>query len=77
MFGAYGRAAMTVPVAAVVAGVLEFVFPFFLPYLGPEDGLLYRSFDWLSANALMLLLAAIAAGVLAAAYIESNPGVRR
>ena len=46
------------------------------PFVGPEEGLLYRSFDWLGTNALLIMLVAVAAGVLAGAAAESNPGVR-
>lgn len=76
MFGRYARAALTIPVAVVSAGILEFITPFFLPYVGAESSLLYRSFDWLGSNALLLMLVAVAAGVLAGAVAESTPGVR-
>jgi len=73
MFGAYARAALAVPIAVLVAGILEFVVPFFLPYMGPESSMLYRSFDFLAANSLFIMLVAIGAGVLARAYVESGP----
>lgn len=76
MFGAYIRAALTVVIAVFTAALLEYVIPFFLPYVGPEDGLLYQSFDWLTEYAVMLMLAAVAAGVLARASVESSAGVR-
>lgn len=76
MFGRYARAGLAIPVAVVCDGILEFIIPFFLPYMGAESSLLYQSFDWLAGNALFLMLAAIAAGVLAGAAAESSPGVR-
>ena len=76
MFGAYGRGALTIPVAVFSAAFLEYLTPFFLPFVGAEGSLLYRSFDWLGGNALIIMIVAIAAGVLARAAAESNPGVR-
>jgi hypothetical protein len=75
MFGRYARAALAIPIAVVCAGILEYILPFFLPFMA-KGGLLYRSFDWLGSNSLLLMLVAIAAGVLAGAAAESNPGVR-
>ena len=76
MFGAYVRGALTIVVAVFSAALLEYLTPFFLPFVGAEGSLLYRSFDWLGGNALLIMLVAIAAGVLARAAAESNPGVR-
>ena len=73
MFGSYLRAALTIPVALVAAGIIQFATPFFLPYMGPEASLLYRSFDFLGGNAFFIMLLAIAAGVLSRAYVESGP----
>lgn len=76
MFGAIARGALTIPIAVLVSGIIQFTTPFFLPYLGAQDSLMYRSFDYIGGNALFIMLAAIAAGMLARAYVESNPGVR-
>jgi hypothetical protein len=76
MFGAYGRAGLTIPIAVFAAGFLQYITPFFLPFMGPESSLLYRSFDYLGGNALIIMIVAVAAGVLARATVESNPGVR-
>ena len=76
MFGRYVRGALTIVVAVFSAALLEYLTPFFLPLVGPEESLLYRSFDWLGGNALLIMLVAVAAGVLARAAAESNPGVR-
>ena len=77
MFGRYGRAGLTIPVAVLMGGFLEFVLPFFLPLMGAEDGMLYQSFDFLSQYGVFIMLLAIGAGVLAGAYTESTPrGVR-
>lgn len=73
MFGSYLRAALTVPIAIVAAGIIQFATPFFLPYMGPQESLLYRSFDFLGGNALLIMLLAIGAGVMARAYLESGP----
>lgn len=74
MLGRYFRAGLTIGVAVLAAGILEFIIPFFLPYQGPETSMLYRSFDFLAENALFLMLLAIGAGVLARAVVESGPG---
>ena len=76
MFGAYARAALTIPVAVLMGGFLEFVLPYFLPLLGAEDGMIYSSFDFLSDYGVFIMLLAVGAGVLARAYVESTPGVR-
>lgn len=73
MFGAYVRGGLTVVVAVFAAALLEYITPLFLPFLGAQDTLLYRSFNWLGTNALLIMLVAIAAGVLARATVESNP----
>lgn len=77
MFGAYARAALAIPIAVLMGGFLEYVVPFFLPLMGSQDGLLYSSFDFLSQNGIFLMLLAVAAGVLARAYVESTSGVGR
>jgi len=55
---------------------LSFIGLFFLPYLGPTDGLLYRSFNGILDNALLIFLIGIGAAVIARAVVESNAGVR-
>ena len=72
MFGAYLRGALTIGVAVLSAAVLQFVVPFLLPYQGPEDSMLYSAFSGLAENALLIMLAAIAAGVLARSIVESR-----
>lgn len=72
MYGAWIRAGVTVPIAVLSAALLNFVIPYFEPYLGPEDSLIYQSFTALGDNSILLMLAAVAAGVLAAAVAESN-----
>ena len=74
MFGAYLRAALTIGVAVLSAAILQFIVPFFLPYQGAESSMLYNAFSTISDNALLLMLAGIAAGVLARSVVES--GVR-
>jgi len=43
MFGAYARAALAVPIAVLVGGIVEYALPFFLPLLGSESTMLYRT----------------------------------
>jgi len=74
MYGVWIRAGATVPIAVLIAALLNFILPYVLPYLGPEDEILYQSFAALQGNAIVLGLAAIGAGVLAAAVAESNAG---
>jgi len=75
MFGRYFRAPIEIGIAVLSAAILNFVVPFFLPFLGPEDSFLYQSFAAVANNALFIMLVAVAAGVLAAAVTESS-GVR-
>jgi hypothetical protein len=80
MFGAYLRAALTIGVAVISAAVFQFIVPYLLPYVaaqGVEDSnqtMLFNLFSALSDNALLIMLAAIAAGVLTRAVVESGPG---
>jgi len=76
MFGGYIRAVLNIGAAVLVASLLSFIALFFLPYLGPTDGLLYRSFNGILDNALFIFLIAIGAAVIARAVVESNAGVR-
>lgn len=72
MFGAYVRAAATLAFAVLAAAVLKFLVSPFLEYLGPESSLLYRSFNGLAENALIIMLIAVGAGVIARAVRESG-----
>ena len=74
MFGAYVRAGITIAVAVLAAAILGFLIPFFMPFMGPEDELLYQSFEALEEWALFIMLAAVAAGVLARSVVESGVG---
>lgn len=76
MYGAFARGGLEVVIAVFAGALLEYLTPFFLPFVGPESSLIYRSFDWLGSNAVLIMLVAVAAGVLARAAAESNPGVR-
>jgi hypothetical protein len=76
MFGAYIRATITVGIAVLSAAILKFIVPMLLPYIGPEDSYLYNAFNGVAQNALLIMLAAIAAGLIARAVAESNAGVR-
>lgn len=72
MFGAYARAAATIAFSVLAAAVLQFIVAPFLDFLGPTDSLLYRSFDGLAENALLIMLIAVGAGVIARAVTESR-----
>jgi hypothetical protein len=72
MFGAYARAALTIAFAVLIASVLQFVVSPLLTFLGPESSLLYRSFNGLAENALIIMLIAVGAGVIARAVTESG-----
>jgi hypothetical protein len=75
MFGNYVESALTIGVAVLSAAILQFIIPYLLPFQGPSDSMLYRAFDGIAENALLIMLVAIAAGVLARAVVESR-GVR-
>lgn len=75
MFGAYIRSTITVGIAVLTAAILQFITPYLLDYQGPSDGMLYRSFEGISENALFIMLLAILAGLLARAVVESDAGV--
>ena len=74
MYGVLLRAPLYAGAAVLIGGVLEFIMPFILPFLGPQDAMLYRSFDAIAEYGLLIMLAAVAAGVLARAVVESNVG---
>jgi O-antigen/teichoic acid export membrane protein len=74
MFGAYIRATITVGIAVLVAALLKFIAPFFYPYLGPEDSLIYQSFQGIADYGLFIMLLAIGAGLIARAVVESDAG---
>jgi F0F1-type ATP synthase membrane subunit c/vacuolar-type H+-ATPase subunit K len=76
MFGAYIRATITVGIAVLSAAILQFIVPRMLPYLGSQDSYLYNAFSGIASNALLIMLAAIGAGLIARAVTESNTGVR-
>lgn len=74
MWGAVARAALAVLVAALLAAVLEYFAGYVLPYLGPEDELLYVSFEAIAEHALTVMVAGVLAALVAAAVVESSPG---
>ena len=77
MFAAYIRAAITLGIAVVVGVLLQMLVPPFLAFQGPEDGLLYQSFEAVAEYGILLMVTAIGVGLLARAVVESNVGVRR
>jgi hypothetical protein len=76
MFGAYIRAVLTIGVAVLTAAILQFIMPRLLPFIGPQDSYLVKAFTGISENALLIMLAGIAAGLIARAVVESKTGVR-
>ena len=74
MFSAYLRAAINAGVAVLLAAILTFLLPFFMPYLGPEEGLMYRTFDALGEWVLFLMLLAIMMGLIARSVVEAGVG---
>ena len=74
MYWAYIRAGITTVAVSLIGAVLNFILPYILPYLGPEDELLYQSFNTLGSNVILIGLIAVGAGVLAAATAESSVG---
>lgn len=72
MYGAYIRGGITTAGVALLGAVLNFVLPYLLPLLGPQDEILYQSFESLGSNVVLLGLIAVGAGIMAAATAESN-----
>lgn len=72
MFSTYLRAAINTGVAVLMAAILTFILLFFMPYLGPEDGLIYQTFAALGEWVLFLMLIAIAFGVIVRSLVESE-----
>jgi len=74
MFSAYLRAGINLGFAVLLASILGFVLQFFMPMMGPEDGLLYSTFDALDTWMLFLMISAVLAAVLTRAVVERNVG---
>jgi hypothetical protein len=72
MYGAYIRGGVTAAAVALIGAVLNFILPYLLPLLGPQDEILYQSFDALGSNVVLIGLIAVGAGIMAAATAESN-----
>ena len=72
MFSAYLRNAVNLAFAVLLAAILGFLIQFFLPYMGPQDGLFYQSFTALEQWALFLMIAAVLASILVRAVVESQ-----
>jgi len=58
----------------LIAAVLQFIVNPMLPMLGATDGMVYRTFDVLTEQALLIMLVAIGAAVIARSVSESNAG---
>lgn len=78
MFSTYLRAGINIGFAVLLAAILGFVLQFFIPMMGPEDGLLRATFAALNEWMLFLMIAAVLAAILARAVVEGSAGgVRR
>lgn len=73
MWGAFLRAAIYAPIAALLSAILTFILARFLPLMGPKDELLYRSFASVSEHSLAVMLLSILLGIVAAAVVERRP----
>ncbi|CAI49743.1 uncharacterized protein NP_7028A (plasmid) [Natronomonas pharaonis DSM 2160] len=74
MFGAFIRAVLSAGAAVLIAAILSFILGFFLPFLGPEDELLYRSFAAVAEHNLLVMMLAVCAALVARAVVEARPG---
>ena len=72
MFSAYLRAAILAPIAVLVGAVLSFILSCLMPYMGPEDGLMYQTFAAINEWVVCLLLIAIAFGVIVRSVVEAE-----
>ena len=77
MFSSYLRASVNLAFAVLLAAILGFILQFFMPMMGPEEALLYSTFDALQTWMLFLMIVAVLAAILARAVVERNMvGVR-
>jgi len=74
MYGAYIRGGITAGAVALVGAVLNFILPYLLPLMGPQDEILYQTFSSVGNNVVLIGLIAVGAGIMAAATAESNAG---
>ena len=72
MFSSYLRAAILAPIAVLLGAVLSWILAFFMPYLGPEDGLMYQTFAAIDEWVVFLFLIAIAFGVIVRSVDEAE-----
>lgn len=77
MFSKYLRDGINLGFAVLLAAILGFILQFFLPMMGPEDGLLRSAFASLDRWMLLLMIVAVLGGILARATVEGNLGGRR
>ena len=74
MFSEYFRAGVNIAFAVLLAAILGFILQFFIPMMGPEDGLLRSTFEALDTWMLFLMITAVLAAVLTRALVERNIG---
>jgi hypothetical protein len=70
MWGAVIRAVIFAPIAALLAAMLSFIMARILPFLGPQDELLYRSFASVADHSLTVMSFAILMTLVASAVVE-------
>lgn len=74
MFGAYLRGALNLALGALVGALLSYALGLFLPYMGAESSILYRSFEGVANNATLVMILAAIVTVLARANVERRLG---
>jgi len=74
MLGAFVRAAATLAVGGFAGALLSWLVGQFLPFLGPQSGLLYRSFAGIADNAVLIIILSGIVTLLARANVERRLG---
>ena len=72
MFSTYLRAAILAPIAVLMGGILSWIIQFLMPFLGPEDGMMYQTFAAIDAWVVFLFLIAIAFGVIVRSVVTAE-----
>lgn len=73
MFGKIVRSAPVAVIGALVAALLSFVLAPMMKFMGPESGLIHRSFAAIDEHALFIILLSIVLSLIARAALEASP----